>query len=78
MALIFTRGDSSHSPVHRVYLVGRRRLSMQEKNPEPQVRLRMNERGKVQRGQSEVFVAVGAQVVLQPRFLEESGSESEN
>ncbi|VFQ58251.1 unnamed protein product [Cuscuta campestris] len=27
-------------------LVGRRRFSMQERNPEPQVRLRMNERGK--------------------------------
>jgi len=33
----------------------------------------MNEHGKVQVDQSEVLVAVGARVVLQLRFLNESG-----
>jgi len=53
--------------------VGRRGLSLQERNPEPQVRFRMNEHGKVQVDQSEVLIAVGAQVVLQLRFLDDSG-----
>jgi len=33
----------------------------------------MNEHGKVQVDQSEVLVAVGARVVLQLRFLDDSG-----
>jgi len=48
-------------------------LSLQERNPEPQVRFRMNEHGKVQVDQLEVFVAVGTRVVLQLRFLDDSG-----
>jgi len=53
--------------------VGRRGLSLQERNPEPQVRFRMNEHGNVQVHQLEVLVAMGARVVLQLRFLDNSG-----
>ncbi|MCE5167454.1 hypothetical protein HAX54_003613, partial [Datura stramonium] len=50
-------------------LVGRRRFILQEINPEPQVRFRLNVLGKVQVNQSGIFVAVGAPTVrlkLQP------------
>ena len=47
----------------------RRGLSLQERNPDPQVRFNMNEHGKVQVAQPEVFMAVGARVVFQLRFL---------
>jgi len=53
--------------------VGKRGLSLKERNPEPHVRFRMNEQGKVQVDQSEVLVAVGARFVLQLRFLDDSG-----
>jgi len=53
--------------------VGRRGLSLQERNPEPLIRFRKNEHGKVQVDQLEVLVAVGARVVLQLRFLDDSG-----
>jgi len=53
--------------------VGRRGLSLQERNSEPHVRFRVNEHRKVQVDQSEVLMAVGARVVLQLRFLEDSG-----
>ena len=48
-------------------------MSLKERNPEPHVRFRMNEQGKVQVDQSEVLVAVGARFVLQLRFLDDSG-----
>jgi len=49
--------------------VGRRGLSLEERNPEPHVRFKMNEHGKVQVDQSEVLMAVGAWVVLQLRTI---------
>jgi len=53
--------------------MGRRGLSLKERNPEPQVKLKMNEHGKVQIDQSEVLMVVGAWVVFQLRSLDDSG-----
>jgi len=52
---------------------GQKRVVFTREKPEPQVRFRMNEHGKVQVDQSDVLVAVGAWVVLQLRFLDDSG-----
>ena len=51
----------------------RKGLSLQERNPEPHVRFRMNEHGKVQVDQSEVLMTVEARVVFQLRSLDDSG-----
>jgi len=52
---------------------GQKRVVFTREKPEPHVRFRMNEHGKVQVDQSEVLMAVGARVVLQQRFLDDSG-----
>jgi len=49
--------------------MGRRWLSFKERNPESQVRFRMNEHEKVLVDQSKVLMAVGTRVVLELRFL---------
>ena len=52
---------------------GQKRVVFTRENPEPHVRIRMNKHGKVQVDQSKVLMEVGARVVLQPRFLDDSG-----
>ncbi|MCE5167626.1 hypothetical protein HAX54_014096, partial [Datura stramonium] len=53
-------------------LVGRRRFVLQEINPDPQVRFRLNVLGKVQVNQLGIFVEVGAPVVSQLKLQPES------
>ncbi|VFQ69540.1 unnamed protein product [Cuscuta campestris] len=53
---------------------GQNKVIYAREKPRATGQIRMNERGKVQGGQSEVFMAVGAQESLQPSFIEDIGS----